>query len=199
MTAEQLALVAPLRPEGGGRIKDGFVFRHDGFKFVTNASFVEVICCGTGFGLPRTAASLSVLAFFCAAFAALTWRGYADPLDGRDEFVYWFAAANVALLAGPTTWAMNAVWLLPAFAVLVYVWLSADGGTAGVLAALCFALGLALAAMPDHNAFPGLFPRILLRLSIYKYPLAEALFILGAFVHLRRRQLAARRGAASVQ
>jgi hypothetical protein len=186
-TPEQLALTAPLFPDSGGVIKDGFLFPNTGFKFVTNASFVELICCGVGFNLSRAAASLAVLAFFVVAIGLLCWRGYAVPLASRDEYVFWFAVINVALLAGPTTWTMNVVWLLPGFAILVYLWRSAAGDEALQLATLIFMAGLLLVAMPDHRAFPALFPESLVRLSIYKYPLGELLMILGSFVFLRRR------------
>jgi hypothetical protein len=189
---EQVKLLEPLFPAGGGTIKDGFTFSHGGFDFVTNASFVEVICCGAGFNLPRPAATALVWGFFVASFALLAWRSYAAPLDGEGEYLYLFAAANVALLAGPTTWTMNVVWLLPALPILVVLWRSSSRNAAGAAAALLFAFGLLLVAMPDHLSFPALFPRALLRLSIYKYPLGEALFILGILVHLRRTRLEAR-------
>ena len=186
---EQQALLAPLFPQGGGVIKDGFLFRNGGFEFVTNASFVELICCGAGFHLPRPVASLAVLGFFTAGFLLLCWRGYATPISDRDEYVFWFAVTTVALLAGPTTWAMNVVWLLPGFAILVYLWRGAGGDDGLQWATFIFATGLLWVAMPDHRAFPALFPQALVRLSIYKYPLGELLLILGSFVFLRRRRL----------
>lgn len=186
---EAKALIAPLFPPGGGVIKDGFVFRHEGFKFVTNASFVELICCGVGFNLPRATASLAVWAFFVLAFAVLSWRSYLAPANGADEYLYWFAITNVALLAGPTTWTMNVVWLLPAIPILIHLWRSPDRGLIVQVGIILFASGLVLIAMPDHRSFPGLFPRALVRLSIYKYPLGEFLLMVGTLVFLRRRRL----------
>jgi Glycosyltransferase family 87 len=188
---EQLALLQPLYLPGGGVVKDGFAFRHRGFRFVTNASFVEVICCGTGFHLARSVASAAVWLFFVVAFALLTHRAYAAPRDAAGEYLYWFAAANAALLAGPTTWTMNVVWLLPAFSVTAYLWLRRTSGLGLQIALAIFAAGLLLVAMPDHISFPGLFPLVLLRLSIYKYPLGEGLLILGSFVYLRHARIAA--------
>jgi hypothetical protein len=198
MPAQDLALIAPLFPAGGGTIKDGFLFPNDGFEFVTNASFVELICCGAGFNLPRATASLAVWAFFLLAFGLLAWpfdsrgsRAYLQPTNAPDEYLYWFAVMNVALLAGPTTWTMNAIWLLPAFPLLLYMWQTPDRSLAMQIAIAVFAAGLMLVAMPDHRGFPALFPRALVRLSIYKYPLGELLLMLGALVYLRRRRLEA--------
>jgi hypothetical protein len=198
---DQMALLGPLFPQSGGVYKDGFLFDHPGFEFVTNASFVELICCGAGFNLPRTAAAVAVLAFFGLCFAVLAWRGYFPfgqshglPNAQTDEYLYWLSVVNVALLAGPTTWTMNAVWLLPALPALIYLWRAQNDSLAGQIALVIFGLGLLLVAMPDHRSFPALFPRALLRLSIYKYPLGEFLMIVGTWVHLRRRRLAAAGG-----
>jgi hypothetical protein len=191
LTPEQLALLEPLFPAGGGAIKDGFLFLHPGFEFVTNASFVELICCGLGFNWSRSVAGLAVWGFFGLAFLLLAWRSYATPVDGPSEYLYWFAITNVALLAGPTTWAMNVVWLLPALPILAGLWQASGRGATAQMALAIFVAGLALIAMPDHRSFPALFPESLVRLSIYKYPLGEGLLVLGAVTHLRRRQLEA--------
>ena len=200
---EARAVIAKLFPPEGGVYKDGFLFRHRGFQFVTNASFVELICCGLGFDLTRPAASMAMLAFFVLSFGLMAWRNYlspphlitqhtADAGESRhdpQEYIYWFAITNVALLAGPTTWTMNVVWLLPALPIFIYLWRSVDRSLASQLAIALFASGLLLVALPDHRSYPALLPRVLLRLSIYKYPAGELLLILGSVVHLRRWRL----------
>ena len=192
LSPEELALLKPLKPEAGGTIKDGVWYLLDGFSFVTNASFVELICCGAGFDLPRTPAALLVWGFFIAAFGLLALGGQVRPRTATEEFVYWLAIACVALLSGPTTWTMNAVWLLIAFPLPIHLYRAiAPGSVADQIAFLIFAAGLALIAMPDHRAFPALFPTTLVRLSIYKYVLGELMLILGALLHLRCRALAA--------
>jgi hypothetical protein len=89
------------------------------------------------------------------------------------ELAYWQAALAAVLLAWPVTWAMNAVWLLPAALVVACAWPPARAAASRAWLLGC-AAGLLLAAVPDSAAL-----LVLGRWASFKYVLGESLVFLS--------------------
>lgn len=147
------AVLARLRdgaPEGMTR-RDGTLYRIESFRFVTNASLTRPLKRRLGLRIGPSRLSLLVLAALVAATGLWQWRHRgALAAAPMRELAYWQAAMAAVLLAWPVTWAMNAVWLLPAALVIACAWPQA-GPPARASLALCTA-GLLLAAVPDEPA-----------------------------------------------
>ncbi|MEW5806573.1 MAG: hypothetical protein AB1756_04415 [Acidobacteriota bacterium] len=92
-----------------------------------------------------------------------------------NEPIFWQIILVVILLAGPLTWTMNTVWLLPAALMLFMpVWEEAPGG-AWLRVLAIFAL--IAAAIPDQYVFDFCQPfQVVLSL---KYVLAELLMLVA--------------------
>lgn len=190
------ATIAALRPSSSLTVKAGRTYAPAVFAFTSNASLVR-----TGIGdalramlgrahLPDSisVASLLVFSLGFAVVALLQWRRRsAGPWTRNEEFLYWQLALVVVLLAAPLTWVMNTVWLL----ALVPVTLSglADHQRSWTiqLGLALVALGLTLAAVPDHQAFPLLFPGgFPAEVAANKYVLAQGSIATGLALQLSR-------------
>jgi hypothetical protein len=150
--------------------REGHLYKIESFRFVTNASLVRPLKRRLALRLGPSRLSLLVLAALAALAAALPAAaprraGLPAPVA---ELAWWQAALAAVLLAWPVTWAMNAVWLLPAVLVVASAWPHARTAGARVGLAAC-AVGLALAALPDAAAALVLGPWATL-----KYVVAEA-------------------------
>jgi hypothetical protein len=155
-------------PEGM-TTRDGRLYRVESFRFVTNASLTRPLKRRLGLRLGPSRLSLLVLAGLVALTGlSLTLHRVASSGPLR-ELAYWQAAMAAVLLAWPVTWAMNAVWLLPAALVIGWGWPSAVTSGSRVTLATC-AAGLLLAGVPDGVASVLLGP-----LASLKYVIAETL------------------------
>jgi hypothetical protein len=170
----------------GRTVKDGREYAVESFGFVANASLARVVSARAGGHRHAATASLAILALLCAGLLLSEGRRAPSPPphDPTRELVHWQVVLVAILLAGPLTWAMNVVWLLPAAVVLVHRWSHlADPREAAALAGL--AAGLLLAAIPDQHTLTVLAPygdRVL----TWKYVVAE-LVVLGSLLPLARR------------
>jgi hypothetical protein len=167
------AVLARLRqgaPEGM-TTRDGRLYRIESFRFVTNASLARPLKRRLGLRLGPSRLSLIVLAGLVALtglWLTLHAREGASP-DPLRELAYWQAAMAAVLLAWPVTWAMNAVWLLPAALVIAWGWPSAETPASRAALAACMA-GLLLAGVPD-----GVASVLLERLASLRYVIAETI------------------------
>ncbi len=152
------------------------------FGFVANGTLVRALQPR----FPHTGQSRLSLELF-AAFAAvmlvaeavLRLRG--APPRGPDEFAYWNAVFCIVLLAGPLTWVMNVVWLLPAAAVVIGQARRGAGPVQAAALAVCTA-GLIWAALPDSQSFSMLLPSTIhwrILADPWRYPVAELAVFVG--------------------
>jgi hypothetical protein len=137
------------RAAPGTVLRDGRAYRIESFRFVTNASLVRPLKRRLGLRLAPTRLALLLLGALLLAFAAWSFRAPGPPPPAA-ELAYWQAALAALLLAWPVTWAMNAVWLLPAALLAASAWPEARGAARAGLAVA--ALGLLLAGVPDPAA-----------------------------------------------
>ena len=180
------AVLARLRggAPGGMTRRDGKLYRIESFRFVTNASLTRPLKRRLGLRVGPSRLSLVVLAALVVAAGFWQWRHRgifaAAPLR---ELAYWQAAMAAVLLAWPVTWAMNAVWLVPATLVVVSAW-PASTRAGRVCLAAC-ATGLLLAAVPDDAA-----QAVLGGPASLRYVIAELLVfgsLLAGLPHLPRQ------------
>lgn len=173
------ALVQPLMPDHQNGIaqKEGHRYRLGAFDFVGNATLVDVIAprYGSPFGV-----SLVLTGLFLLLMIAWHMRDkrFFDRLNPTAELTYWQLIATAILLTAPITWAMNTVWLLPAFLILIrfqrfHPW-----------ALYCGAMGLLLAGIPDPYSFPFVAP-YLNDWFEYKYVMAEGALLISLVLLLR--------------
>ena len=106
-----------------------------------------------------------------------------------EDLAWWQTGWCVVLLSAPLTWAMNAIWLLPAGFVVAsrhVHWKQQTPGWLAKASQIAAVLGLALATVPDRFAWP--WPAPLDLLSPYKYVLGTALvavaMVAGSWVKL---------------
>ena len=168
-------------PEGFVR-RDGHPYAVEPFGFVANASLARVLARALrGTAIPLGAFVLSLMIVAVAlGFAA---RASPSSWEPTDELAFLSTATAAVLLAGPLTWAMNVVWLLPA-AVLLAV-LVPPRSRYDRRAVVLLGLGLLLAWAPDQHTAPWLYPW---RPSLgdYKYVVAEVLVLAGGLARLGR-------------
>jgi hypothetical protein len=152
-------LAGPLSAVPAGQsVMDGRPYREEAFALDYFATLVEPVrswlhTVGCDLGLGAISALLAGL--FLGAIGA--WRaavGRRQPLaESHESFAWWMICLTVILLAGPTTWVMNMVWLL-----LAGPWLIVAYGRLTTrreaLALVGCALALLLAALPDAQACP---------------------------------------------
>ena len=171
------AVLARLRrgAPDGLTVRDGRLYRTESLRFVTNASLTRPLKRRLGLRMGPSRLSLLVLAGLVAA-AALAHAGRRSSQVAWSpvgELAYWQAALAAVLLAWPVTWAMNAVWLLPAALVVACAWPPARAATSRAWLLGC-AAGLLLAAVPDSAAL-----LVLGRWASFKYVLGESLVFLS--------------------
>jgi len=178
------AVLARLRagaPEGM-TVRDGRLYRIESLRFTTNASLTRPLKRRLGLTIGPSRLSLLVLAGLVAVAGLWMFR-HPRALAGASpvrELAYWQAAMAAVLLAWPVTWAMNAVWLLPAALVVLHAWPQSHAAGARAALAAC-ACGLLLAAVPDGVAEVMLGP-----FANLKYVLAEALVFVSLLAGLAR-------------
>jgi hypothetical protein len=170
-------------PEGMTR-RDGRLYRVESFRFVTNASLTRPLKRRLGLRLSPSRLSLVVLIalFAVVALSQLVSGGGSGPFRPWRELAYWQAALAAVLLAWPVTWAMNAVWLLPAALVLACAWPRAPDVPSRAWLVAC-AGGLLLAGTPD-----GIAEAVLGPWTRWKYVVGETVVfasLLGARVPRR--------------
>jgi len=173
------AVLARLRagaPEGM-TVRDGRLYRIESFRFVTNASLARPLKRRLGLRIGPSRLSLLLLAAFVAAVGLWQLRhpGVLSAAAPVRELAYWQAAMAAVLLAWPVTWAMNAVWLLPAALVVTCAWPHAR------VALTACAAGLLLAAVPDGVPAVALGP-----LASLRYVAAEALVFVSLLMSVGR-------------
>jgi alpha-1,2-mannosyltransferase len=178
------AVLARLRagaPEGM-TVRDGRLYRIESLRFTTNASLTRPLKRRLGLAVPPSRLSLAVLAVLVAGTGLWTFRHRRVLASGSPvrELAYWQAAMAAVLLAWPVTWAMNAVWLLPAALVVVHAWPQARAAPARAALAAC-ACGLILAAVPDGMAEVVMGP-----FARRKYVVAELLVFVSMLASLGR-------------
>ncbi len=162
-------------PEGQ-TYRGGRLYRLESFGAVANASLARVVSKRLGEGGTPARLALAILAA-AVPLLGMQWRRREEPPTPLKELVYWQAVMVSVLLAGPLTWAMNTVWLLPAGVLVLAAWREIREPLTAVSLAVVM-LGLLLAAIPDHHAFPLLSPVGFPALNL-KYVLAELLILAG--------------------
>lgn len=181
LPTDQLERLRAGRPPGR-TVKDGREYAVESFGFVANASLARVVSARTGGHRLASATSAAILVVLCGILFLVERRQRGRPRDPVRELVHWQVILTTILLAGPLTWAMNVVWLLPAAVILLHWDRLTHPVEAPALVGL--ALGLLLAAVPDHHTLTVLAPYGL-RLLTWKYVLAE-LVVLGSLLVLLR-------------
>jgi hypothetical protein len=169
-------------PEGM-TLRDGRLYRIESFRFTTNASLARPLKRRLGLRIGPSKLSLLVLAGL-VALAGLRQLRQAGPLASAGslhELAYWQGAMAAVLLAWPVTWAMNAVWLLPAALIVVRAWPDARAIGERVALAACVC-GLLLAAVPD-----GIAEMAMGRLASLRYVIGETLVFVSLMAGLARQ------------
>jgi hypothetical protein len=187
------AIVASLEPGEGLTVKDGRVYPRTYFTFVANASLVRLpvmrriqsLLFSVGFPSPQTAASLIVFGLFLGVLAVLQWCGALAPSGTpQQEFLYWQLVLVIIMLSAPLTWVMNTVWLLTLLPFSISG-LFAPHLLVKRISLVMVSVGLLIAALADHFAFPMLLPSAMLTsLRHDKYVLAELLAAAGLILWL---------------
>ena len=164
-------------------MRDGRLYRVEGFGFVANASGARVLAKLLGAHRPRAWFSLGSLLIVACALGLLAWAiGRRPVTDARAELAYLAASLAAVLLAGPLTWTMNAVWLAMGGILLARTWPPARAGERWALVGL--GLGLLLAWLPDQYALGFLFaspPGA----GDYKYVAGELVVLLSVSLWIR--------------
>jgi hypothetical protein len=182
------AALAALQPGEGLTAKDGRVYQLESFSFVSNATLGRT---RTGrslqallviSGIP-SAQSVTALVFFSALFGAVVLlqrrAGLADGSSPQRDFLYWQLGLVIVLLSAPLTWVMNAIWLLT-LVPLTARELARRQPWHRSLAPVLVALGLVVAALPDHVTFSLLLPaRYIGEAAWQKYVIAQLAVALG--------------------
>ena len=162
-------------PEQWTRQGDG-VYRKTTVTIDANATLGRLLVPHDADEVPLVSPSLVSLACMACFFGIiLAWQRKcvgAEPLTPLQELAYWEAVLAAILLAAPLTWAMNAVWLIPAVLVPLSLIRRGQSRETLLLVALCL-FGLALAALPDPAYFKLLWPDGTRHFGA-KYVLAEA-------------------------
>ncbi|MCJ7550909.1 MAG: DUF2029 domain-containing protein [Anaerolineae bacterium] len=187
------AIVESLQPSEGLTVKDGRIYPREYFSFVSNASLVRLpvmrriqsILYSVGFPSPQTAASVIVFGAFFGVLAVLQWCGALTPSGTpQHEFTYWQLVLVVIMLSAPLTWVMNTVWLLMLLPFTISG-LLAPNPLPKRISLVLISVGLLMAAVADHYAFPLLLPPVMLgSIGRDKYVLAELLVVAGLILWL---------------
>ena len=181
----------------GYTLKDGYRFRVFWLVFEQNATLLRtrisspIISIYTKLvGRTPNDSVLSLIYFGFAFGLFAVWEASrhfrSQEADAYTEFIYWQIPLAIILLCAPLTWAMNAVWLLPA--AIIFLAEIAHSGSSGTQAeaslwilSLCAGtLGLILAAIPDVQGFRFLVPYGG-QLFRHKYVLGELMVLGGLF------------------
>lgn len=169
-------------------VMDGREYRPEALTFVLNASLVRTPAgratwsAVNRLGLPIAPAQVSLI-FLAVAFVLVLlwwlWRGRRDGENaGEDnDFAYWQIALVLIVLCAPVSWAMGAVWLLPASALVLRGLPNWRDPRRALALATCI-VGLFLAGAPDRisGLVLGLFGP---QAGAYKYVVAELLLLAG--------------------
>jgi len=181
------------RAPEGMRVKGGKAYKLESFSFVHNATVVRAIWeafKGKGLNVShQTPLALGMLFFLFALMAAAQFLYFRDRRDlgAVGEFTYWQAVFTIVLLAAPTTFVMNTVWLLPV-AVIIFCYRDQPLSGAGKFFLVLCMVGFALAAAPDldRTSFLAWFGPLF---GEHKYIIAEFLIFLsliGLLINLPR-------------
>jgi hypothetical protein len=180
--AEKLAELRGFAPEGFVR-RDGRLYEADSLGFVANASLARVASRFFRRAVPAPRTVIFALAIVAVTLALTrACGGKAPPGDPSRELAFLSAALASVLLAGPLTWAMNTVWLLPAAVLLARR--SRSFALAKDWALAVMAAGLLLVWLPDQYAWPALYgtrPA----LGDYKYVAGATLCLWASLALLR--------------
>jgi hypothetical protein len=133
---------------GGYARKEGRLYLRSAVDFPPNATLVRLAAwIPRRAGIPISLGMISLLLSGAGLFlyGSRFARRSEDP---PGEYVFWLGAFVVIMVCGPLTWAMNLVWLLPVFGVLlrgIVVW----RGNLSRSALFLLAAGMLLAAVPE--------------------------------------------------
>ncbi|MCB0108399.1 MAG: hypothetical protein KDE53_20905, partial [Caldilineaceae bacterium] len=138
------------------------IYQPEAFFFTKNATTVRNLHSIARRFIPTISqASVSLMAFAGFAICLLLWEQVrlARPAiwSPRQHFFYWQLVLLIILLAGPMTWIMNLIWLLPlTLALLAEVQRPLSSRQSRYLALTLFAI--LITALPDIHTFPLLLP-----------------------------------------
>jgi hypothetical protein len=172
-------------PEGY-TMKDGVVYAPEAFFFTKNATTVRNLHSILRRFIPtisQTVVSLLALGGFFGLL--LFWERYwAAPVAAwttQQRFFYWQLVLLIILLAGPMTWIMNLIWLLPlALALLAEVQRPLAPHQSRYLALAL--LAILITALPDIYSFPLLLP-VNPELLRWHYVFAELLLVAALLLY----------------
>lgn len=142
--------------------KGSYWYIPEAFGFLAKATAVSVasfILSAAGIKISISVLSLLILAGF---ITLMWWWQYhyhqgALEITPYQDFIYWQIVLIVILLAGPITWVMNTIWLLPITLIVVKEHSLLLDRRRAVYSALAM-IGLLGVALPDHFTFSLLFP-----------------------------------------
>jgi len=158
--------------EDGYTQKDQRHYLPEAFFFTKNATTVRNLHSILRRFVPtisQTIVSLLALTGFAACLIAWDYLhgAHSAVRSARQQFFYWQLVLLIIMLAGPMTWIMNLIWLLPlTLALLAELQLSLSrqplsGHSLSARQSLMLALAffaILLTALPDIHTFPLLFP-----------------------------------------
>lgn len=148
-------------PDGYTQI-NGHPYQPEAFFFTKNATTVRNLHSILRRFVPdisQTVVSLLALGGFFTLLVGWEWvRGLRDQTWSlRQNFFYWQLVLLIILLAGPMTWIMNLIWLLPLTLALLVETRRPLPRRQALYLALAL-LAVVLTALPDIYTFPLLLP-----------------------------------------
>lgn len=194
--------VAALQPGPGLTTKDGRVYSHEVFAFVSNASLgrtqagyrLQERLAAAGVGSPQSVAALLAFVLLLASVGLChALDGFVDLSRPEFGFLYWQLVLVIVLLSAPLTWVMNTIWLLALLPVVLRRLTSRSAAAPypwhRQLGWLAIAIGLTIAALPDTLAYALLMPTgVLGEAAQQKYVIAQLTLAIGLMLYLIRRR-----------
>jgi hypothetical protein len=176
-------------PEGHA-LRDGREYLKSSFEFVANASLSRVLAARLARPRTRTGehGATSMISLIIIALVGISaWiivHRYRQAPDVTHETTYWLLAMTAILLAGPLTWIMNLVWLLPLAVLVLYIYPRPAGRRESAALAGCV-LGLLVAGLPDRHSWSMAIP-FGGPVDTWRYVVAEIVVLVSLFILLAR-------------